>query len=337
MNKQDAKPRLLRWVLLLQEFDITILDKKGSENLAADHLSRLENPHKDVLENKDINEHFTLETLEVISNGSPDLTSFPYLTINSPSKALFGIQLSMMPIQILFQKCYPLPRTDYLFDQLQGVCYFSEIDLWSRYHQLHVHEDDIPKTTFQTRRKKSLKLVLELLRNKKLYVKFSKCEFWLQEVYFLGHVVNQNVGKKEEEAFQTLKNNLYDAPILSLLDGIEDFIVYCDASNQGLGCVLMQRGKRHYLYGTKSVIYTDHKSLQHIFDQKDLNMHQRRWIELFSDYEYEICYHPSKANVVADTLSRKEQVKPRRVQAMVMTIQSGVKEMIFAAQSEAFK
>ncbi|GJT40682.1 reverse transcriptase domain-containing protein [Tanacetum coccineum] len=70
MNKQDAKPRLLRWVLLLQEFDITILDKKGSENLAVDHLSRLENPHKDVLENKDINEHFPLETLGVISNGS---------------------------------------------------------------------------------------------------------------------------------------------------------------------------------------------------------------------------------------------------------------------------
>ncbi|GKB46511.1 reverse transcriptase domain-containing protein [Tanacetum coccineum] len=70
MNKQDAKPRLLRWVLLLQEFAITIRDKKGSENLAADHLSRLENPHKDVLENKDINEHFPLETLGVISNGS---------------------------------------------------------------------------------------------------------------------------------------------------------------------------------------------------------------------------------------------------------------------------
>ncbi|GJX02863.1 reverse transcriptase domain-containing protein [Tanacetum coccineum] len=70
MNKQDAKPRLLRWVLLLQEFDITIRDKKGSENLAADHLSRLENPHKDVLENKDINENFPLETLDAISSGS---------------------------------------------------------------------------------------------------------------------------------------------------------------------------------------------------------------------------------------------------------------------------
>ncbi|GKC23376.1 reverse transcriptase domain-containing protein [Tanacetum coccineum] len=70
MNKQDAKPRLLRWVLLLQEFDITIRDKKGSENLVSDHLSRLENPHKYVLENKDINENFPLETLGVISSGN---------------------------------------------------------------------------------------------------------------------------------------------------------------------------------------------------------------------------------------------------------------------------
>ncbi|GJV03443.1 putative reverse transcriptase domain-containing protein [Tanacetum coccineum] len=174
-----------------------------------------------------------------------------------------------------------------------------------------------------------LKLVLELLRNEKLYAKFSKCKFWLQEVHFLRHVVNQSAGyyrrfimnfskiakpltsltqknqkyewgEKEEEAFQTLKNNLCDAPILSLPDGFEDFVVYCDASNQGLGCVLMKRGK----------------------------------IELFSDYEYEICYHPSKANVVADVLSRKERVKPRRVRAMAMIIQSRVKEMILAAQSE---
>nr|GEU32867.1 reverse transcriptase domain-containing protein [Tanacetum cinerariifolium] len=70
LSKQDAKPRLLRWVLLLQEFDITIRDNKGSENLTADHLSRLENPHKDVLENKDINENFPLETLGSISSGS---------------------------------------------------------------------------------------------------------------------------------------------------------------------------------------------------------------------------------------------------------------------------
>ncbi|GJS06003.1 putative reverse transcriptase domain-containing protein [Tanacetum coccineum] len=94
---------------------------------------------------------------------------------------------------------------------------------------------------------------------------------------------------------------------------------------------------RHYLYGTKSVIYTYHKSLQHIFDQKELNMHQRRWLELFSDYECEIKYHPGKANVVVDALSRKERVKPRRVRAMAVTIQFRVKGLILAAQGEAFK
>ncbi|GJT36822.1 reverse transcriptase domain-containing protein [Tanacetum coccineum] len=92
---------------------------------------------------------------------------------------------------------------------------------------------------------------------------------------------------------------------------------------------------RHYLYGTKSVIYTDHKSLQHIFSQKELNMRQRRWIELFSDYDCEIRYHPGKANVVADALSRKERVKPKRVRAMNMTLQSSIKDRILAAQKEA--
>ncbi|GKB05739.1 putative nucleotidyltransferase, ribonuclease H [Tanacetum coccineum] len=174
--------------------------------------------------------------------------------------------------------------------------------------------------------------------------------------------------EEQELAFQTLKDKLCNAPVLALPDGPEDFVVYCDASGIGLGCVLMQRGKviayasrqlkihemnytthdlelgavvfalkiwRHYLYGTKSVIYTDHKSLQHIFSQKELNMRQRRWIELFSDYDCEIRYHPGKANVVADALSRKERVKPKRVRAMNMTLQSSIKDRILAAQKEA--
>ncbi|GKC27089.1 putative reverse transcriptase domain-containing protein [Tanacetum coccineum] len=165
-----------------------------------------------------------------------------------------------------------------------------------------------------------------------------------------------------------LTGKLCDAPVLALPDGPEDFVVYYDASELGIGYVLMQRGKviayasrqlkiyeknytthdlelgavvfalkiwRHYLYGTKSVIYTDHKSLQHIFSQKELNMRQRRWIELFSVYDCEIRYHPSKANVVADALSRKERVKPKRVRAMNMTLQSSIKDRILAAQKEA--
>ncbi|GJX58075.1 putative reverse transcriptase domain-containing protein, partial [Tanacetum coccineum] len=171
-----------------------------------------------------------------------------------------------------------------------------------------------------------------------------------------------------ESAFQTLKDRLCNAPVLALPDGPKDFVVYYDASGIGLGCVLMQRGKviayafrqlkiheknytthdlelgavvfalkiwRHYLYGTKSVIYMDHRSLQHIFSQKELNMRQRRWIELFSDYDCEIRYHPSKANVVADALSRKERVKPKRVRAMNMTLQSSIKVRILTAQKEA--
>ncbi|GJZ27079.1 putative reverse transcriptase domain-containing protein [Tanacetum coccineum] len=103
------------------------------------------------------------------------------------------------------------------------------------------------------------------------------------------------------------------APILVLPKGSEDFIAYCDALKKGLGDVLMQREKRHYLYGTKYTMFTDHKSLQHILDQKELNMRQRRWLELFSDYYCDIRYHPRKANVVADALSRNEREPSLRV------------------------
>ncbi|GJU26856.1 putative reverse transcriptase domain-containing protein [Tanacetum coccineum] len=253
-------------------------------------------------------------------------------------------------------------------------------DLRSGYHQLRVHEDDIPKTAFKTRlwdissshmpfvwtnatsdniliysktreeHVEHLRLVLGLLKKEKLYAKFSKCEFWLREVQFLGHVINGNGihvdpskievvknwkaprtltekcktfdwGEEQELAFQTLKDKLCNAHVLALPDGPKEFVVYCNASGIGLGYVLMQRGKvityasrklkihetnyttndlevvfafkiwRHYLYGTKSVIYTDHKSLQHIFSQKELNMRQHRWIEFFSDDDCKIRYH----------------------------------------------
>ncbi|GJW57359.1 putative reverse transcriptase domain-containing protein [Tanacetum coccineum] len=151
-------------------------------------------------------------------------------------------------------------------------------------------------------------------------------------------------GKEQELAFRTLKDKLCNTPVLALVDGPKDFMVYCDTSRIGLDCVLMQRGKviayasrqlkiheknytthdleldavvfvlkiwRHYLYGTKSAIYTNHKSLQRIFSQKD------------------------KANVMADALNRKDRVKPKRVRAMNMTLQSSIKDRILAAQKEA--
>ena len=94
---------------------------------------------------------------------------------------------------------------------------------------------------------------------------------------------------------------------------------------------------RHYLYGTKCTIYTDHKSLQHIFDQKDLNMRQRRWVELLNDYDCNIRYHPGKANVVADALSRKERTKTLPVRALGMIIQTSLTAQIQNAQLEALK
>ncbi|GJW17465.1 putative reverse transcriptase domain-containing protein [Tanacetum coccineum] len=153
---------------------------------------------------------------------------------------------------------------------------------------------------------------------------------------------------KQETTFQLIKQKLCSAPILALPEGSEDFIAYCDASKKGLGAVLMQREKviayasrqlkiheknytthdlelgavvfalkiwRHYLYGTKCTVFTDHKSLQHILDQKELNMRQRRWLELLSDYDCDICFHLGKANFMADALSRKEQEPPLRTKA----------------------
>ncbi|GJS25921.1 putative reverse transcriptase domain-containing protein [Tanacetum coccineum] len=144
-----------------------------------------------------------------------------------------------------------------------------------------------------------------------------------------------------------------EAPILALPEGNDDFVIYCDASLQGVGAVLMQREKaiayasrqlkphkenytthdlelgavvfafkiwRHYLYSTKCIVFTDHKSLQHILRQKELNMRQRRWLELLANYDCEICYHPGKANIMADALSQKKQIKPLRVRALILTV-----------------
>nr|GEU30010.1 putative reverse transcriptase domain-containing protein [Tanacetum cinerariifolium] len=137
-----------------------------------------------------------------------------------------------------------------------------------------------------------------------------------------GYDVELDDGDKQEAAFQTLKDKLSSVPILALPQGAENFIVYCDSSHKGLGSILMQNEKiwRHYLYGTKCTVFTDHKSLQHILDQKELNMRQRYWLKLLSDYDCEIRYHPGKVNVVTDAFSRKERIKPLRVRALVMTI-----------------
>ncbi|GJW56907.1 putative reverse transcriptase domain-containing protein, partial [Tanacetum coccineum] len=227
---------------------------------------------------------------------------------------------------------YPLPRIDDLFDQLQGSSVYSKIDLRFGYHQLRVREEDIPKTSFRTHYS---------------HYEFQVMPFGLinAPVVFMD-LMNRNVkfdwSEKAKAAFQLLKQKLCSALILALPEGSENFVVYCDASRKGLGVVLMQREKviayasrqlkiheknytthdlelrvvvfalkmrRYYLYGTKYVVFTDHKSLHNILDQKELNMRQHRWLELLSDYNYEIRYHPGKANVIleAQVEVRKEE------------------------------
>ncbi|GJV65300.1 putative reverse transcriptase domain-containing protein [Tanacetum coccineum] len=207
----------------------------------------------------------------------------------------------------------------------------------SGYHQLRVHEDDILKTAFRTHyghfefivmpfgltnapmtqeeHEVHLGLVLKLLKEEKLYAKFSKCEFQLREVQFLGHVINVDGIHVDPSKIEAIKN--WEAPrtlsevhsFLGLAGQLKIHEKNYTTHDLELGAVVFAlKIWRHYLYGTKSVMYIDHKSLQHIFNQKELNMCQRHWIELFSDYDYKIRYHLGKANVVADALSRKAKI-----------------------------
>ncbi|GKD53981.1 putative reverse transcriptase domain-containing protein [Tanacetum coccineum] len=324
-----------------------------------------------------------------LTPGATPVAKSPYRLAPSKLEELSG-QLKELQDKELnkltVKNLYPLPRIVDLFDQLQGSQFFSKIDLRSRYHQLRVHEDDIPKTAFSTRygyfeftvipfsltnaptvfidlmnrvcRPYLDKFVIVFIDDILIYSKTRE-----EHVEHLRHVINGNgihvdpskieavknwkaprtptEGEEHELAFQTLKDKLCNAHLLALPDGPKDFVVYCDASGIGLGYVLMERGKviayasrqvkiheknytthdlelgavvfalkiwRHYLYGTKS---------------------------LFSDYDCEIRYHPGKANVVADALSRKERVKPKRVRAINMILQSSIKDRILVAQKEA--
>nr|GEV44602.1 putative reverse transcriptase domain-containing protein [Tanacetum cinerariifolium] len=234
---------------------------------------------------------------------------------------------------------YPLPRIDDLFNQLQGSSIYSKINLRSGYHQLRVQEEDIPKTAFRTRydhyefqvmpfgltnapavlmdlmnwvckpyldkfaivfiddilmyskskreHKGHLRQILNLLKKEELYSKFSKCELWISRREKVIAYASRQL-KIHEKNYTT-----HDLELAAVVFALKIW--------------------RHYLYGTKCMVFTNHKSLQHILDQKELNMRQRRWLELLSDYDCEIRYHLGKANVVADALSRKERVPLRNI------------------------
>ncbi|GJR18096.1 putative reverse transcriptase domain-containing protein [Tanacetum coccineum] len=210
---------------------------------------------------------------------------------------------------------------------LQGFSVYSKIDLRFGYHQLRVRDEDILKMAFRTRlvimndiliysRNKvehegHLKKILELLKKEELYAKFSECDYWLSKVLLVI---------TEEAAFQTLKQKLCSAPILELPEGSENFVVYCDASHKGLGTVLMKK-ERVIAYASRQLKIHEKNYTTHDLELgvvKEFNMRQRIWLELLSDYDCEIRYHPGKANVVADALSRKERIKPLRWENITM-------------------
>ncbi|GJT82937.1 putative reverse transcriptase domain-containing protein [Tanacetum coccineum] len=248
--------------------------------------------------------------------------------------------------QLTVKNYYLLPRIDDLFDQLQGSRFFSKIDLRPYLDKfVIVFIEDI--LIYSKTREEHVEHIRHVINGNRIHVDHSKIEAvknWkaprtpTEVPSFLGLV---RYYRRFIENFSKIAKSLTVLTQKTLLDGPEDFVVYCDASGIGLGCVLMQRGKviayasrqlkiheenytthdlelgavvfalkiwRHYLYGTKS---------------------------LFSGYDYEIRYHPGKVNVVADALSRKERVKPKRVRAMNMILQSSIKDRVLATQKEA--
>nr|GEU37167.1 retrotransposon protein, putative, Ty3-gypsy subclass [Tanacetum cinerariifolium] len=234
--------------------------------------------------------------------------------------------------KLIVKNRYPLSRIDNLFDQLQGSSVYSKIELRSGYHQLRVRDEDIPKTAFRTRYGHYEFQVIPFgLTNAPavfMVLMHRVCKPYLDKfiIVFIDDILIYS--KSEEKHVEPLKL------ILELLkkEELEKVIAYVShqlkiheknytTHDLELGAMVFAlKMWRHYLYGTKCVVFTDHKSLQHILDQKELNMRQRRWLELLRDYDCEIRYHPGKANVVANSLSQKERIKPLRVQALVMTI-----------------
>ncbi|GJW74336.1 putative reverse transcriptase domain-containing protein [Tanacetum coccineum] len=172
-----------------------------------------------------------------------------------------------------------------------------------------------------------LKAIMELLKKEELYAKFSKCKFWLPKIQFLKHVIDSQgihvdpaKGDKQEAAFQLLKQKLCSAPILALPEESEDFIAYCDASIKGLGAVLMQREKV-IAYASRQLEIHEKNYTTHDLELVAvvLNMRQRHWLELLTDYDCEIRYHPGKANVIVDALTQKlENIKNKDVGGMLV-------------------
>ncbi|GKD43692.1 putative reverse transcriptase domain-containing protein, partial [Tanacetum coccineum] len=227
--------------------------------------------------------------------GATPVAKSPYHLAPSKMQELSG-QLQEELNKLTVKNRYPLPRINDLFDQLQGARYFSKIDLRS---VMPFGLTNAPA------------VFMDLMNR--------VCKPYLDKfvIVFIDDILIYSKSKEEHEVhlrlvLELLKKENCMLNSLSLRIHEKNYTTH----DLELGAVVFAlKTWRHYLYGTKSVIYMDHKSLQHIFDQKELNMRQRRWIELFSDYECEIHYHPGKANVVDDALTQSEAFKQENVLA----------------------
>nr|GFA01481.1 hypothetical protein [Tanacetum cinerariifolium] len=203
---------------------------------------------------------------------------------------------------------------------------------------------------------KHLNIILELLKKERLYAKFLKCDLWLDLVQFMGHVIDRSGVHVDPAKIEAIKSwvapmtptevrqflglaGYYRRFIEALPEGAVDFVVYCDVSLKGYGAVLMQREKV-IAYASRQLKIHEENYTTHdleLGDIKELNLRQRRWIELLSDYDCEIRYHPGKANVVTDDLSQKERIKPLCVRALMMNIYNDLLKRIREALEEAMK
>nr|GEU33847.1 hypothetical protein [Tanacetum cinerariifolium] len=388
-----------------KEFTIEIKDKKGSKNLAATHLSRLENPELEELDQDAVRDSFLDEHLMVINikeaETNPcdcvimgaDVYAYPSCVWSCPNisasagrpfrcasdknleeivvvrdfSEVFLDDLSGLPpiweIEfrtelihgavpvVKFPYCLAPSKLEELSGQLKelqqkgfirpssppwGAPFFSKIDLRSGYHQLRVHEDDIPKTAFRTRYG---------------HFKFILIPFFLtnapatreEHVEHLRHVINGNgihIDPSNIEAVKNWKAPRTSTEVRSFLGLAAYYRRFIDNfSKIAKSLTILTQKFKTFDWGEEQELafqtLKDKLCNAHVLALPDgPKDFLRRWIELFSDYDCEIRYHPSKANVVADALSRKERVKPRRVRAMNMILQSSIKDRILAAQKE---
>ncbi|GJY55098.1 putative reverse transcriptase domain-containing protein [Tanacetum coccineum] len=247
--------------------------------------------------------------------------------------------------KLTIKNCYPLLRIDDLFDQLQGSSIYSKIDLRSGYHQLRFHEEDIPKMAFRTRygHYEFQVMPFGLTKTPAVFMDLMNrvCKPYLDKfvIVFIDDILIYSKSKEEQEEHLKL--------ILELLKKEEFKGIHVDPakiesikdweSPKTPTKIRQFLGLAGYYRRFIEVVFTDHKSLQHILDQKELNKRQRRWLKILSDYNYEIHYHPGKTNVVVDALRRNERIKQLRVQTLMMTIDLNLPSQILNALAEAIK